>query len=109
RGDHQLGCHFACRVATHTVGEREQERARVHGVLVVGPDQAAVAPRGVSKYERHGRSSITVLPIRTGVPNGTRTAVVTFALSRYVPLVDPRSSTYHSEPRWDSLACRVEA
>src|SRR6202012_5477661 len=57
----------------------------------------------------HGRNSIAVLPIRTGVPIGTRTAVVTFALSRYVPLVDPRSSTYHSEPRWDSRACRVEA
>ncbi|KAA1246516.1 hypothetical protein F0Q45_23220 [Mycobacterium simiae] len=30
----------------------------------------------------HGRNSIAVLPIRTGTPIGTRTAVVTFALSR---------------------------
>ncbi len=30
----------------------------------------------------HGRNSIAVLPIRIGVPIGTRTAVVTFALSR---------------------------
>jgi len=71
--------------------------------------QAAVAAGRVSEDETHGRNSITVLPIRTGVPIGTLTAVVTFALSRYVPLVDPRSSTYHSEPRGDSLACRVDA
>ena len=109
RGDHQLRGHLACGVAAHPVGQREQPRAGVHRVLVVGADQTAVAASRVSKHQCHGRSSITVLPIRTGVPIGTRTAVVTFALSRYVPLVDPRSSTYHSEPRWDSLACRVEA
>ncbi len=108
-GDHQLGRHLTRRVTTHAVGQRQQARARVHRVLVVGADQPAVAARGVTKHECHGRSSITVLPTRTGVPNGTRTAVVTFALSRYVPLVDPRSSTYHSEPRCDSRACRVDA
>ena len=109
RRDHQLGGDLTGGMAAHAVGEREQPRTGVDGVLVVGADQAAVAARGVSKHQCHGRSSITVLPIRTGVPIGTRTAVVTFALSRYVPLVDPRSSTYHSEPRGDSLACRVEA
>ena len=109
RGDHQLRGHLARGVAAHPVGQREQARACVHRVLVVGADQTAVAASGVSKHQCHGRSSITVLPIRTGVPIGTRTAVVTFALSRYVPLVDPRSSTYHSEPRREILACRVEA
>ncbi len=109
RGDHQLRGDLAGGVAAHAVGQRQQPRAGVHRVLVVGADQAAVAARRVSKDQCHGRSSITVLPIRTGVPIGTRTAVVTFALSRYVPLVDPRSSTYHSEPAGDSRACRVEA
>ena len=109
RGDHQLRGHLAGGVAAHAVGQGQQPRAGVHGVFVVGADQTAVAAGGVAKDQGHGRSSITVLPIRTGVPIGTRTAVVTFALSRYVPLVDPRSSTYHSEPRWDSRACRVEA
>ena len=109
RGDHQLGGDFTGGVTAHPVGEREQPRTGIHRVFVVRAHQATVAAGGVSKHECHGRSSITVLPIRTGVPIGTRTAVVTFALSRYVPLVDPRSSTYHSEPRGDSLACRVEA
>ena len=109
RGDHQLGGHLAGRVPAHAVGQGEQPRARVDGVLIVGAHQAAVAAGGIAKDEGHGRNSITVLPICTGVPTGTRTAVVTFALSRYVPLVDPRSSTYHSEPRGDSLAWRVDA
>jgi len=109
RVDDRRAGDLAGRVAAHPVGQREQSRAGVHRVLVVGADQAAVATRRVTEDEGHGRSSITVLPIRTGVPIGTRTAVVTFALSRYVPLVDPRSSTYHSEPRGESLACRVEA
>ena len=108
RGDHQLRGHLAGGVAAHAVGQRQQPGTGVHRVLVVGAHQAAVAARCVSQNECHGRNSITVLPIRTGVPIGTRTAVVTFALSRYVPLVDPRSSTYHSEPRWrqPGVACR---
>src|SRR5262245_62152092 len=109
RRDHQLRGNLARCVTTHAVGEGQQPGAGVDRILVVGPDQAAVTARRVAKGEGHGRSSITVLPIRTGVPIGTLTAVVTFALSRYVPLVDPRSSTYHSEPRGDSRACRVEA
>jgi len=108
-GDHQLGCHLAGGVAAHPIGQRQQSCARVDGVFVVGADKPTVAARGVTEDERHGRSSITVLPIRTGVPIGTRTAVVTLSLSRYVPLVDPRSSTYHSAPCWDNLAWRVEA
>ncbi|SHV24351.1 Uncharacterised protein [Mycobacteroides abscessus subsp. abscessus] len=109
RGDHQLRGDLARGVAAHAVRQGQEAGPGVDGVLIVGADQAAVAARGISEYECHGRSSITVLPIRTGVPIGTLTAVVTFALSRYVPLVDPRSSTYHSEPLGDSRACRVEA
>src|SRR6476619_3968923 len=100
---------IAARFVVVEVRQRGLPRTGVHRVLVIGADQTTVAASRVSKHQCHGRSSITVLPIRTGVPIGTRTAVVTFALSRYVPLVDPRSSTYHSEPRWDSLAWRVEA
>src|SRR5271166_661647 len=108
-GDDELGCDLTCGVAAHAVGESQQPRPGVDGVLVAGADEAAVAASGVTKHQGHGRNSITVLPIRTGVPIGTRTAVVTFALSRYVPLVDPRSSTYQSDPRGDRRACRVEA
>ncbi|SRX79242.1 hypothetical protein MPP7335_00977 [Mycolicibacterium parafortuitum] len=109
RGDHQLRGDLTCGVAAHAVGQRQQPGPRVDGVLVVGAHQPPVATGCISKNECHGRNSITVLPIRTGVPIGTRTAVVTFALSRYVPLVDPRSSTYHSGPRGESRAWRVEA
>ena len=107
--DHQLGGDLTGCMTAHTVGERKQPGTGVDRVLVIRADEATVAARGISEHQCHGRSSITVLPIRTGVPIETRTAVVTLALSRYVPLVDPRSSTYHSEPRGDSLACRVEA
>ena len=117
RGDHQLGGHLACGVPAHAVGQRQQACAGVHRVLVVGADQAAVAARGITKNEGHctrvrgvtGAARLPFCRFEPACPIGTRTAVVTFALSRYVPLVDPRSSTYHSEPRCDSRACRVEA
>jgi hypothetical protein len=108
-GNDQLRSHFTGGVPAHTVGERQQSCAGVHRVFVVGSHQADIAARCIAQDQSHGRNSITVLPILTGVRMGTRTAVVTFALSRYVPLVDPRSSTYHSVPRWESRACRVDA
>ena len=80
--DDELAGDLAGRVSAHAVGEREQTRARVHGVLVVGADQPAVTPRDVAQDEGHGRSSITVLPIRIGVARGTFTAVVTLPRSR---------------------------
>ena len=80
--DHQLGGHFAGCVPAHSIGEGQQPGSGVDGVLIVGADQAAVAARGVTQGEGHGRSSITVLPTCTGVPMGTRTAVVTLDRSR---------------------------
>ena len=109
RGDDDLAGHLAGGVATHAVGEREQARARVHGVLVVRTDQAPVAAGRVAKDEGHERSSITVLPIRIGAPSGTRRGAVTLARSRYVPFVEPRSSTYQSVPRNEIRACLVDA
>ncbi len=109
RRDHQLRGDLARGVPAHAVGQGEKTRAGVHRVLVVRPYEAPVAACGVAENESHGRNSITVLPTRTGVPSGTRTAVVTFTRSRYVPLVDPRSSTYQSLPRGDRRAWRVDA
>ena len=80
--DDEVAGYFAGRVPAHAVGEREQTGTRVDGVLVVGADEAAVTARDVLQDEGHGRSSITVLPIRIGVLVGTRTAVVTLARSR---------------------------
>ena len=81
-GDHQLGGHFAGGVPAHAVGQRQQTRAGVDGVLVIGANQSAITAGGVAKGQCHGRNSITVLPTCTGVPIGTRTAVVTFERSR---------------------------
>ncbi len=82
RGDHQLRRDFTGRVSAHAVGQRQQPGAGVDGILVVGAHQTAVAAGGVPQNQAHRRSSIAVLPIRIGVPIGTRTAVVTFTLSR---------------------------
>ena len=81
-GDHQLRRDLTGRVAAHAVGERQQAGAGVHGIFVVGADKTTVAAGRVAENKGHGRSSITVLPTRTGVPSGTRTAVVTLARSR---------------------------
>ncbi len=82
RGDHELGGHLAGGVPAHPVGQGQQPWTGIDRVFVVGAHQAAVTAGGVAQYERHGRNSIAVLPMRTGTPIGTRTAVVTFALSR---------------------------
>ena len=81
-GDHQLGGDLAGGMAAHAVGEGQQSRTGVDRILVVGADQAAVAAGGVAQGQGHERNSITVLPTCTGVPIGTRTAVVTFERSR---------------------------
>ena len=82
RGDHQRRGDLTRGVAAHAVGQRQQPRPGVDRVLVVLPDEAAVASRGVPQDEGHERSSITVLPMRTGTPRGTRVGPVTLALSR---------------------------
>ena len=81
-GDHQLRRHFAGGVTTHAVGEGQQPGTGVHRVFVVGADESTIAAGGVAQGQCHGRSSITVLPTWTGVPRGTRMAVVTLDRSR---------------------------
>ena len=49
-----------------------------------------------------------VLPIRTWVPREMEVAWVMRAVPTYVPLVEPRSSTYHWSPEEAIRACRVE-
>ena len=88
-----------------------------HGTILHGRgwgNDTRVRMTGVSAAELgrrrgHDRSSMTVLPIRIGVPSGTRVGPETLLRSRYVPLVDPRSSTYQSSPDWEIRAWRVDA
>ena len=109
RRDRDRAGDLAGRVPAHAVGDGEQVRARVRGVLVTFAQQADVGPDRVPECNRHLRNSKTVLPMRTGTPGGTGIGWVTFCRSRYVPLVEPRSSTIHSPFCGNSLACLVEA
>ena len=55
RGDDQRGGDLAGGVATHPVGQRQQPGPGVDGVLVVLPDEPAVAAGGVTQDQRHVR------------------------------------------------------
>ncbi len=79
---HQAGCHVTGRVSTHAVGDHQQRVAGEHRILVTGPDQATIAARREGELMRHGRSSMTVRPIRIGTPIGTGVGVVTRTRSR---------------------------
>ena len=107
--DHDVARDVTGGHAAHSVGDGEQPRPGVHGVLVPVSDQAAVAAGRIAHCECHGLSSREVRPMRIGTPRGTGVGAVTLARSRYVPLVEPRSSTNHCPDRGTSLACRAEA
>ena len=69
------------------VGDDEQPRTGVPGVLVDLPEETHVGAGGVPQGERHGggryfRSSTTVLPMRIGMPILTGVALVTLVRSR---------------------------
>src|SRR5205823_3633886 len=92
-------------VAAHAVGDGEQSRPGVDGVLVVVADETHVGAGGIPQHQGHERSSSTVLPIRIGVPIGTGVGPTTLERSRYVPLVEPMSSTSHWPSRGLIWAC----
>ncbi len=60
---------------------------------------AATLPTLRSSWSYYFRSSMTVLPMRIGAPSGIGVGVVSRFRSRYVPLVEPRSSTIHLPSR----------
>ena len=80
--DHELRGDFTGGVAAHAVSEQQQVRTGVGRVLVIVSNQAEVGPGEEIQCETHERNSIVVVPMRTGVPWGTFTEVVTFVLSR---------------------------
>ena len=94
-GDRHGAGYLAGRVAAHAVGDGQQPRTGVGTVLVALAEQADVRAERVMQCQGHLRSSRTVLPMRIGTPMGTGVGWVTFCRSRYVPLVEPRSSTSH--------------
>src|ERR1700684_290357 len=109
RGDGQRTGYLTGRVAAHPVRDREQARPRARRVLVSFTEEADVGTYRVAEYKCHLRSSRTVLPMRIGTPTGTGIGRVTFCRSRYVPLVEPRSSTIHWPSCGKIRACRLEA
>ena len=80
--DHQLRGDLARGVPAHAVRERKKARAGESRILVVVSNQAEVGPGEEIQRETHERNSIVVVPMRTGVPWGTFTEVVTFVLSK---------------------------
>ena len=86
--DRDGGRDLAGRVAAHAVGDDEQPRPGVPGVLVDLPEEADVGAGGVAQRERHRRrpryfrSSTTVLPMRIGTPILTGVGLVTLVRSR---------------------------
>ena len=85
------------RVPTHAIGDDEQSRAGVSGVLVLAANHADIGARGVAQGEGHGyfRNCMVVRPTRRGVPGVRAVGCVMRVRSIQVPLVDPRSSTIH--------------
>src|SRR5205807_106577 len=102
---HDRGGQLAGRLAARAVGDHQQVRPGVSRVLVAVADQADMGAGRITqgqahqRYFRYFRSSRTVLPIRIGTPTGTGVGPLILVRSRYVPLVEPRSSTTHC-PDW---------
>lgn len=100
RTEHLGGGDLAGRRPAHAVGDRQQPRAGVAGVLVPLPDQPLVGSGGEAQHETHAvrallrvdgvlslmrryfRSSMTVLPIRIGMPGWSGVGVVSRCRSR---------------------------
>src|SRR5690606_4492904 len=106
RVDRDRAGQFARDGASHAVGDRQQVRAGVPGVLVAIADKTDVGACGVAECQRHRYflSSRTVLPTRTWVPIPTGVGPWTRDSPTKVPFVDPRSSTYHRSACGRSMA-----
>ena len=82
RGDRGRARHLAGGVPAHAVRDDREPGTREGGVLVALADVAHVRADGVAQSERHRRSSMTVLPMRTGAPSGTGVGRVILERSR---------------------------
>src|SRR5690606_9060304 len=91
-GDGDRTGHLTVGMPAHAVGDGEQAAAGIRRVLVPLTEETDVRASGVAECDCHLRNSMTVLPMRIGTPRGTGVGRVTLERSRYVPLVDPRSS-----------------
>src|SRR5439155_12398308 len=91
------GGHVAAAVSPHPVGHREQGLVHQVRVLVSLTRSPDVGSRGDPNL--HRRSSRVVLPNLIRSPACSSEGLVTFRWFRYVPLVDPRSSTYQAPSR----------
>jgi hypothetical protein len=92
RLDRHLARHLAGGVTTHAVGDGEERLGDEARVLVDRAHHAGVGGRPEPE-RRHPATSMTVDPIFSLSPRLIGTAEETLRVFRYVPLVDPRSST----------------
>ena len=98
-GDHQLRGDLAGRMAAHAVGQGQQAGARIRGVLVVLPDQAAVRNGDVIERIIHGCNLKVVRPMRISMPGWSFSGCSTRWPFKNVPLRESRSSRYQSPSR----------
>src|SRR5207249_11873917 len=107
RLDGRLRRHLTGAVAAHSIGDDEEAVGCEEAILVVvahPPDVGLpTRPQG-----GHLVSSRTVRPIWRRSPRRRGTGPSTFFLFRYVPLVDPRSSTSRSPSRRKTRACSCD-
>ena len=93
--DRDRACDISSGMTTHTVGHHIEMAAHRTGILISGSHLPNVGRRGAQDAGRchkpHRRSSKELVPIVTGVFNGTGVGILTRLPSTNVPLVESRS------------------
>src|SRR5581483_6414053 len=95
---HRRG-NFAGLVSTDAVGDRDEWEVGEERVLVLIADASWVGQRRNSEVH-YARASRTDRPTATVSPGRRMTGRVNGRSFTNVPLVEPRSSTYHSPSEW---------
>ena len=111
RAERQVARHFAGAVAAEAVGHGEHVVACEAGVLVAFADAPHVGQEARTHLNRSAherRTSAIVLPTLISSPTAIGEGLVTFTRLRYVPFVEPRSSTNHVPSFENMRACSVD-
>ena len=90
----ELRCDLPAAMTAYPVGDGEKRGIGKERVLVALPNLADIGRR--AGLDPHRRSSSTVVPTRILSPAWTIAGAASFCSLTKVPLVEPRSSTYHA-------------
>src|SRR5204863_5998706 len=108
RGRRQARGQLACLGSADPVRDREQRRLTDVRVLVVAPPPARVGRCG-APLDSHASYLSSVSPTRTMSPGVSRFGCFSRIPFRYVPFVEPMSSSQTPSRRGSTLACCDEA